>query len=57
MIRYGACAVLTNSIFIADDMVNATTENHKVKNLELIIIHNEGLKELIDELYRRAAKC
>ncbi len=57
VIRYGACAVLTNSIFIADDMVNATTENHKVKNLELIIIHNEGLKELIDELYRRAAKC
>lgn len=57
VIRYGACAVLTNSIFIADDMVNATAENHKVKNLELIIIHNEGLKELIDELYRRAAKC
>lgn len=57
VIKYGASAVLTNSIFIADDMINVTTENHKVKNLELIVIHNNGLKELIDELYRRAAKC
>lgn len=57
VIKFGATAVLTNSIFVANDMIKTTAEGHKSKNLELIIIHNANLKKLIDELYRRAAKC
>lgn len=57
IIRYGASAVLTSSKFINADMVNINTKNHNADNLELIVIHNENLKELINELYRRAAKC
>lgn len=57
IIRYGASAVLTSSKFIKGDMVNVNTEGHKADNLELIVIHNENLKDLITELYRRAARC
>ena len=57
IIKYGASAVLTNNIFVAEDMIKTTTKNHKGENLELIVIHTQNLKELIDELYRRAAKC
>ena len=57
IIRYGASAVLTSSKFIKEDMVNVTIREHKADNLELIVIHNENLKELISELYRRASRC
>lgn len=57
MVKYGASAVLTSSKFVAEDMVNTVTKEHKGENLELMVIHNQNLKELIDGLYRRAAKC
>ena len=57
IVKYGASAVLTSSKFVAEDMVNIVTKDHKGENLELMVIHNQNLKELIDELYRRAAKC
>lgn len=57
IIKYGASAVLTNNIFVAGDMIKTTTKNHPGKHLELIVIHNKNLKELIDDLYRRAARC
>lgn len=57
VVKYGASAVLTNSKFIAEEMIYTKTEQHKEKPLELIVIHNQDLKKLIDELYRRAAKC
>ena len=57
IIRYGASAVLTSSKLIKGDMVNVNAEGHKADDLELIVIHNENLKDLITELYRRAARC
>lgn len=57
VVRYGATAVLTSSKFIAKDMVNVVAKDHGGENLELMIIHNQNLKDLINELYRRAAKC
>lgn len=57
VVKYGASAVLTNDVFIAKDMINTTTQNHNGENLELIVVHTQNLKKLIDELYRRAAKC
>lgn len=57
VVRYGATAVLTSSKFVAKDMVNVVAEDHGGENLELMIIHNQNLKDLINELYRRAAKC
>ena len=57
VVKYGASAVSTNSKFIAEEMIYTKTEQHKEKPLELIVIHNQDLKKLIDELYKRAAKC
>ncbi len=57
IIKYGASAILTNSKFIADKMVNVTTEEHSYENILLIVIHNKDLNMLIDELFRRAEKC
>lgn len=57
IIRYGASAVLTSSKFIKGDMVKVSVEGHRADNLELVVIHNENLKDLITELYRRAARC
>lgn len=57
IIKYGASAVLTNSKFVAKDMSKVSTKGHRADDLELIIVHHKNLKELINELYRRAAKC
>lgn len=57
IVKYGASAVLTNSKFIAEEMIYTKTKQDKKRPLELIVIHNQNLKELIDELYGRAAKC
>lgn len=57
IIRYGASAVLTSSKFIKEDMVNVSTEAHISDSIDLIVIHNENLRDLITELYRRATKC
>lgn len=58
VVKFGAAAVLTNSIYIAEEMIKATTINHgKSESLELIVVHTDDLKGLIDDLYRRAAKC
>lgn len=57
VIKYGAAAVLTNSKFVKEDITNVSIREHEAENLELIIVHNENLKELITDLYRRAAIC
>ena len=56
VIKYGASAVLTEQKFNADEMINVTTVEHE-EEVELIVIHTDNLKGLIDELYRRATLC
>ena len=56
VIKYGASAVLTNQKYNAIDMNKVTTVGHKA-TVELLVIHTQDLKGLINELYRRAALC
>ncbi|WP_419037451.1 hypothetical protein [Enterocloster bolteae] len=56
VIKYGASAVLTNQKYNAIDMNKVTTVGHKA-TAELLVIHTQDLKGLINELYRRAALC
>ena len=56
VIKYGASAVLTDQKYNDIDVTKVTTINHK-ENVELLVLHTQDLKGLINELYRRAALC
>lgn len=54
--EYGAVALLSSSVFCADDVCATTTNAHPhAGNLTLIVIHGPDLMPLVHELYRRAA--
>ena len=56
VIKYGASAVLTNQKYNTIDMNKVTTVGHS-ETVELLVIHTQDLKGLINVLYRRAALC
>lgn len=54
--EYGAVALLSSSVFSAEDVGATTTAAHPhAGNLILIVIHGSDLMPLVHELYRRAA--
>lgn len=57
VIKYGASAVLTEEKYNEEDLKLVSTEGHHSKHVELLVIHTDNLKKLIDEMYRRAAIC